>query len=169
MIVVAIIGLMAAFTLPALAQPYQTGSPNFYQDDTNAFTLTLTNGQGSLLAGKKLTLRQEHGLSLFVTVISSNPLAGNGKIGLDVTSDNTSYTTTQPLAFTFPNANYSNGVAQAAGVLTTNVYWTNFPPAVLNNVRGVQATLATNTLVGGGPTTNSVQYKLRYSYSISPP
>ena len=150
--------------LPAQADTFSVYQPNFYRQDTNATPLTLTNGQAATFpAGGtnsyKQTVRQNVGLSVFVTVISSNSVGGTGKLGFDLTPDGTVYTTTQPLTFTFPTA------AAVTGTLSTNTYWTNWPSTVLNNVRQIQLTTATNALVGGGPATNSATINLRYSYS----
>ena len=122
-----------------------------------------------------LTVRQNQGVSVFVTVISSNaclsPAAGAVTLGWDVSPDRLNDTTTQPLKFTVPTANsyYGAGSAVAtnlsAGLLATNVYWTNWPSAVLSNVRTLQLTTATNALENVGINTNSVIIQLRYSYS----
>lgn len=172
LVVIAIIGLLAAILLPAMtttarADVYQ---PNFYRQDTNATPFTLTNGGAATFAANSTNsyeqvVKQNNGLSVFVQVISSNSLAGNGTLGWDVTPDGSTYTTTEPLKFTFPQANTSNNVAQVSGLLATNLYWTNWPASTLNNVRDIQLTTATNALVGGGPTTNSCTYKVWYSYS----
>ena len=148
----------------AQAQPYSVYQPNFYRQDTNATPLTLTNGQARVFPANgtnsyEQTVRPNTGLSVFVMVVSSNSVAGNSKLGWDVSHDGTIYTTTQPLTFTFPTA------AAVTGTLSTNVYWTNWPGTVLNNVRDLQLTTATNALVGGGPTTNSATYYLWYSYN----
>jgi len=160
--------LLAAFLLPQVkaqgvpgTTPYQ---PNFYRTDTNASPLTLTNGGAAVFPANgtnsiEQTVKQNTGLSVFVTVISSNSVGGTGKVGWDVTYDGTVYTTTQPLSFSFPTA------AAVTGTLATNTYWTNWPAATLNNVRQIQWTTATNALVGGGPTTNTVKYTVTYSYS----
>ena len=160
-LVICILGLLAAIATPARAQVNQ---PNFIRSDTNAFPLLLTNGAAkTFTAGGtnsyKLTLKQNTGLSVFVTVISSNPAAGNVGLGWDLAGDTNTITTTQPLKFLVPAA------AATTGTLCTNVYWTNWPASVLSNVRYLQLTTATNALVGGGPTTNSVSLQLKYSYS----
>ncbi len=182
---VSLIVIMLELCQHAQAQAYQLNpqQPNFYRVDTNAgiFPLTLTNGgaanwvytaNGSISglnqptnAPYVLTLRQDKGLAVFVTVISSNSQGGLATIGFDVTPDRVTETTTQPLKFAVPTANYSNNLALTSGILTTNTYWTNWPAAVLSNLRTIQATTVTNALIGGGPTTNSVNIQLRYSYS----
>ena len=163
--------LMAALAIlalwkipPAQADTFSVYQPNFYRQDTNATPLTLTNGQAKVFPANgtnsyEQTVRQNTGLSVFVMVVSSNSVGGSGKLGWDVTDDGSLYTTTQPLTFTFPTA------AAVTGTLSTNVYWTNWPATVLNNVRQIQLTTATNALVGGGPTTNSATYYLWYSYN----
>ena len=169
MVLLAFLLLAALLLLPVPAQaqgvpgttPYQ---PNFYRTDTNASPLTLTNGGAAVFPQNgtnsiEQTVKQNTGLSVFVTVISSNSVGGTGKVGFDVTPDGTVYTTTQPLSLSFPTA------AAVTGTLATNVYWTNWPAATLNNVRQIQWTTATNALVGGGPTTNTVKYSVTYSYS----
>jgi hypothetical protein len=172
LLVLAIIALLSACFTPTQAQltptTYPDGAPNFNTPDNFATPLTLTNGQAVAFPANgtnslEKVIRQDHGLSVFVTVISSNGIGGNDTLTWDVTPDSTVYTTTHPFSWTFPTA------ASAPATLTTNVYWTNWPAAVLNNVRGIQLTGATNALVGGGPTTNSVTLKLSYSQSGNQP
>ena len=162
LLVIAIIALLAASALPAWADTpltYPTGAPNFMTPDTNGFPLLLAantttnfpaNGTNSL----EKYVRQDHGLSVFVTVISTNAGGTTETLGWDVTGDGTVYTANHPLTFAVP-----------ANFVGTNTYWTNWPATVLSNVRQIQLTTATNALVGGGPTTNSATYYLRYSYS----
>ena len=164
-LLLALLAVLALWKTPkAQADPYSVYQPNFYRQDTNATPLTLTNGQAKVFPANgtnsyEQTVRPNTGLSVFVTVVSSNSVGGTGKLGWDVTPDGNSYTTTQPLTFTFPTA------AAVTGALSTNTYWTNWPATVLNNVRQIQLTTATNALVGGGPTTNSATYYLWYSYN----
>lgn len=155
---------------------FQTGAPNFWRDDTNACPapgLALTNSQlTTFTAGGtnsfKLTLRQDHGLGIFVTCISSNPTGGGtGYLGWDVASDGTKFTTKQPFWFTFPVP------ASASAALVTNVYYTNIDRTVLNNARSLQLTAASNSLIAAsgsaGATvgnTNTIIVSLRYSYSV---
>jgi hypothetical protein len=149
---------------------FQVYQPNFYWTDTNAGPVTLTNGQairfpngpnsltnnnGTALL---VTAPQQRGLSVFVTVISSNSVGGPLNLGWDVTPDNNTFTTKEPLQFSVPTA------ANATGTLVTNTYWTNWSVATFNNVRSIQLSTATNGLVGGGPTTNSVTFWWTYSW-----
>jgi Tfp pilus assembly protein PilE len=142
LLVCLIISLLALCAMPAWSQPtalnYANNAPNTVSLDTNAFPLTLAasvgtnytaNGTNSL----DKTIRQDHGLSAFVTVISTNASATTVTLGWDVTGDGMSYTTTRPLQWTVP----SNFVG-------TNTYWTNWPNTTLNNLRQMQLTLATN-------------------------
>jgi hypothetical protein len=164
LVVVAIIGLFAALTLPAMGQglttlTYPGGAPNFWVQDTNAFPITLTNAQSATLAGAKKTLRQGKGLSAFATCVSSNTTVTTETIGFDVTYDGLRGTTTQPIKWTF------GPPASAQGTLTTNTFWTNFPAAYLDNVRTIQATTATNNTAGALAGSNSVTTTLTYSQS----
>ena len=152
---------------PAEAQPtspqvYPSAAPNFYRLDTNAISsLTLTNGQAVTFPGDgtnslEISVRQDHGLSMFVQVVSTNALSSAVKLGWDLSYDGniTNGTTTGPLTWTLP-----------ANFVGTNTYWTNFPASFLNNIRTLQLTSATNSLVGGGNTNTVRVTKLAYSYS----
>ena len=93
---------------------------------------------------------------MFVQVVSTNALSSAVKLGWDLSYDGniTNGTTTGPLTWTLP-----------ANFVGTNTYWTNFPASFLNNIRTLQLTSATNSLVGGGNTNTVRVTKLAYSYS----
>ena len=154
---------LAVTQLSAMADPtaltYPTGSPNFSTPDTNAIPLVLTNGAGVTFPANgtnslEKAVRQDHGLSVFVTVVTTNAAVGGQTLGWDTSPDGTLYTTTQPLKWTLP--------ANGAG---TNTYWTNWPAAQLNNVRDIQLTTVTNAAVGTGNTNTATITKLIYSQS----
>jgi Tfp pilus assembly protein PilE len=137
-----IISLLALCALPAWSQPttltYANGAPNFVTPDTNAFPLTLAASAGTNYTANGTnsldkTLRQDHGVSAFVTVISTNASATTVTLGWDVTEDGTSYTTTRPIQWAVP-----------ANFVGTNTYWTNWSSLQVNNLRQMQLTLATN-------------------------
>lgn len=143
---------------------YPEGAPNAYQLDAVAFPLTLTNGQSVTFPANgtnslDLTLRQDHGLSVFVQVASTNVNSAGTILGYDTTPDGTTYTTTRPLQLTVPG-----------NFVGTNVYWlTNWSALQVNNFRQIQLTLATNQLVGGGVSNAVVIQKVWYSYSANQP
>lgn len=163
LVVLAVIAILAVMLLPAMAQstPYSLApqQPNFYRQDTTEFPLTLANAGAAAWSfgatnSLKLTVRQDHGLSLFVRVASTNSTSSGVVAGFDVSPDGTNGTTTEPLQWTLPT-----------GYIGTNVYWTNLSPDYLNNVRAIQLTTLTNKAVGSG-NTNSVQI-LNFWYSYS--
>lgn len=160
LVVIAIIGLLMALTLSARAdntQPYAFApqQPNFYRLDSAAFPCVLTNG-GSLVfpAGGtnslKLPVRQDKGLSFFVRMGTTNPSTGSATLKWDLTPDGTNYTTSQPLQWVITPGNST----------TNGLWWTNIPPAVLNNVRAIQLTGFSNNFTNWWWGTN-----LWYSYS----
>jgi competence protein ComGC len=162
LVVVAIIGLLSLFMLPAAAQQYQTGQPNFVTPDTNAAAFTLTSGQTqTFTAGGTNTLaktiRQNQGLGLFLTVWQTNSIAStttNYTVKFDTTGDGTTWTkgTGQyPIVWT---------VSLAGAGVSTNTFWTNLPPAVLNNIRKIQATST------GTTASNNIFGSLQYSQSV---
>ena len=164
-IVVLLALLFAPLSHAALATlTYPEGAPNAYQLDVYAFPLTLTNGQAVTFPANgtnslDLTIRQDHGLSLFAQVVSTNVNSAPTTLGFDTTPDGTVYTTTRPLIATVPG-----------GFVGTNVYWlTNWTSAQVNNFRQMQLTLASNNVVGGGVSNAVVVQKFWYSYSANQP
>jgi hypothetical protein len=167
---VIVTGCCAAITLAGLcladAQPvtftYPEGGPNAYVLDPAAFPLTLTNGQSVTFPADGTnslaqSVRQDHGLSVFVTVASTNALSDSTILGFDTTPDGITFTTTHPLLLTVPG-----------NFVGTNTYWlTNWPSTQINNLRQIQLTLATNQLVGGGVSNAVVIKKFWYSYSVN--
>ena len=154
---------VAAVHADSTTLTYPTGSPNFNTPDTLAIPLVLTNGAGAAFPANgtnslEKAVRQDHGLSVFVTVVTTNASAAGQTLGWDTTPDGALYTTTQPLKWTLP--------ANGAG---TNSYWTNWPATVLNNVRGLQLTTATNAAVGTGNTNTARITALIYSQSGNAP
>ena len=168
LLTIAILGLLAALTLPAQAQlatntagNYQTGQPNFYYNDTNATAFTLTNNQtqtftaGSTNTYQK-TLRQNQGLTLMLAVWQTNSVAStttNYTVKFDVTSDGQTWTKgggAYPITWT---------VSLAGQGVSTNVYWTNIPATTLSNLRKIQATQTSTTA------SNNIYGALLYSQS----
>ncbi len=105
LLIVAIIGLLAAFMQPAQAQGlvalnYPKGSPTFFTADTNAASFALTNNQTQTLTAGGTntlikTLRQGKGLSLFLTVWQTNSVAStttNYTVGFDVFGNASTWT-----------------------------------------------------------------------------
>lgn len=154
LVVIAIIGIFAAFFAAffAASAHADTFQPNYWVTDTNTTTLTVSNAQGKAVSGAKFVIRQDKGLSEFVRVVSTNATATSVTIGHDVTYDGTNGTTTHPIGFTVP-----------ANFVGTNVYWTNYPPAYLNNIRTIAATSATNNTAGTIPGSNSVTATVTWS------
>ena len=164
-----VLACLAALALEDVNQPaeatgqvYPSAAPNFYRLDTNAISaLTLTNGANVTFPpdgtnSLEISIRQDHGLSVFVQVISTNALSVAETLHWDTSFDGniTNGTTTGPIAFTVP-----------ANFVGTNEYWTNFPASYLNNISTIQLTSCTNAAVGGG-NTNTVRIgRLAYSYS----
>ncbi len=148
-LVVAIIGLLAALLIPAQAQlassttiGFQTGQPNFFNLDTNSASFALTNNQTqTFTAGGnntyKKTIRQKQGLSLFLAVWQTNSVAStttNYTVKLDTTGDGSTWTKgngAYPFTWT---------VSLTGAGASTNVFWTNIPATTLDNVRQVQCT-----------------------------
>jgi hypothetical protein len=143
---------------------YPEGAPNSAPLDTYAFPLTLTNGQAVTFPANGTnsldqTIRQDHGLSVFVQVVSTNINSAPTVLGFDVTPDGVSYTANHPLQATVPG-----------GFVGTNIYWlTNWTSLQVNNFRQIQLTFATNNLVGGGVSNAVVVQKFWYSYSANQP
>jgi len=169
LLVCAIIGLLAALTLPARAQlnsavtapPYQTGQPNFFNLDTNSTSFALTNNQTQTFTAGGTntyikTIRQNQGLSLFLAVWQTNSVPStttNYSVAFDVTGDGATWTRglgAHPFIWT---------VSLAGAGPSTNVFWTNLPPALLSNLRKMQATQTSTTA------SNSVFGALGYSQS----
>ncbi len=167
-LVVAIIGLLAAMILPAEAQlstatgVYQTGQPNFAYNDTNYASFALTNNQTlTYTAGGTntyiKTLRQNQGISLFLAVWQTNTVAStttNYTVKFDVTGDGSTWTkgTNGQFPFTWTVPCVGLGVG-------TNVFWTNIPSTVFSNVRKIQATQVSTTA------SNNIYGALMYSQS----
>ena len=162
--VVFTIGLFALLVTPVTqadnTSPYNLApqQPNFYRTDTNAFPLTLTNGQAKTFSGtNSLTIyvRQDRGLSLFAPSLVTTNTNCVPVFGFDVTYDGTNGTTTHPIQ-------WGPLISSAA----TNGCWTNFSRDYLNNVRTVQCTWVSNAMPGAIPGSNSIYIpKLIYSYS----
>ncbi len=166
LLIVAIIGLLAAFMQPAQAQGlvalnYPKGSPTFFTADTNAASFALTNNQTQTLTAGGTntlikTLRQGKGLSLFLTVWQTNSVAStttNYTVGFDVFGNASTWTRgngATPFTWTVPLA--------GAGA-STNTFWTNLPPSVLDNISAIQATKTSTTA------SNNIFGQLNYSQS----
>jgi hypothetical protein len=145
------VAFLAALALPALAQtsPYNLGpqQPNFYRSDTNQFPFAMTGSPVTLTNVLKLTLRQDKGLSIFVSAHATTNSTAATTLLYDVTANGINYTTFEPIAVTFA----LNGTNEV-------VFWTNFPASVVNNLRAIKCT-SVNGPAGG------VVDSLIYSYS----
>jgi hypothetical protein len=135
--------------------------PNFYRSDTNGFPLSVGGTIGAV-TGKalsygtnslKLTLRQDHGLSVFASITASNSTATACAVlpvtfGFDISPDGTNFT-----AGTFPGLapplTFTANLVVPASSTNTYIYWTNYPATVLNNLRAVQCTSCTNAYTNG--------------------
>ena len=156
LLVCLIIGLLAVCALPAKAQGLQPFQPNYLTTPTNLtatgwFTnvssFTLTNGQYLVLtSGGADTIRQYNGESLLDSVTWTNPAITSAGLTKwwDVTADGSNYTTTHPFV-TFTPQNGTN----------SSVSWTNLPIQTLDNVRYIKLYAVSNSLVGGGPASNT--------------
>lgn len=152
---------------PTVLTPVGQQTPNAMTPDNTAFPLVLTNGQSVTITGGSTNslakaVRQDHGMSVFATVTSTNAASVGQYLYFDVTGDGTAYTANHPFAFYVP----SNFVG-------TNTYWTNWPATSFNNFRKVQFTGASNSITGtagaAGSNTNTVTLKLSYSQSTAYP
>jgi hypothetical protein len=155
LLLVALFGLLAALALPASAQlstnsaagVYQTGQPNFANNDTNA-AYALTNNQTLIYTAGSTntyikTIRQNQGLGLFLAVWQTNSVAStttNYTVRFDVTGDGTTWTSGTngrwPITWT---------VSLAGLGASTNVFWTNLPATLVSNFRKIQMTSPTTT------------------------
>jgi prepilin-type N-terminal cleavage/methylation domain-containing protein len=166
LVVIAVLGLLAALMIPSVqadTSPYSLApqQPNFFVTDTNATSFALTNNQTkTFTAGgtntTPITVRQDHGISLFLTVWQTNSVAStttNYTVAFDLTGDAVTWTGgngAYPISWT---------VSLASQGASTNTYWTNLSAAQLNNIRQMQATKASTTA------SNNIFGKLTYSYS----
>ena len=166
LLIICIIGLLAAMILPATAQlagtsiTPQTGQPNFFYVDTNYPNFALTNNQTKTYTAGGTntyikTLRQNQGVGLFLAVWQTNSVAStttNYTVKWDTTGDGSTWTAgngATPFTWTVP----------VTGGVGTNVYWTNLPASVVNNLRKVQATSVSTTA------SNNIYGALGYSQS----
>lgn len=152
---------------PTTLAPVGVQTPNNFTSDTIATPLTLTNGQSvTFTAGGTnslaKTIRQDHGISVFVTVISTNTLSVGTLLGWDITPDGIIFTANHPFQMFVPS-----------NFIGTNTYWTNWPATTANNFRKIQLDQATNSILGAagaaGSNTNTVKIIVGYSQSAAAP
>lgn len=164
-----IIAALLPWVMPKVARADATGTtpyqPNFYRSDTNACPFVLTNGGALLFPGDatnslEFTIRQNQGLGIFVTVVSTNSKSVGVNLGWDLSYNGniTNGTTTQPFQWGVP-----------ANFVGTNTYFTNIDRAFFNNFRTAQLTTASNNITGAagaaGSNTNTVTIqKIVYTY-----
>lgn len=168
-IMLAITAILAVFAMPAQAQ-FGNGGLTTYQPNyltiptnitvsgvfTNATSFSLTNGQYlAVTSGGTDVIRQNTGESIFASVTTTNAAATSATLYFDVTADGTNYTTFHPFALTIPTP----GVGTFIG-------WSNYSTLVMNNVRNVKFTAATNAAVGTGNTNTATVNWLQFSRSV---
>lgn len=171
LVVLAIVAiLVATMTGRAHAQATITSyfaspqQPNGGVVDTNDFPLTITNGgmtiipQSTNTPNNVFVLRQNVGLGLFInlTVTNANTATTNGYVllWLDFSGDGTSNTITGETNGVWDGQIQHGALFQAwytamPESTDTFVLWTNLPNTIVNNVRDVRISAASNSLPTG--------------------
>lgn len=131
MIVLAIIGLLAAFTLTAKAQ-YQ---PNFYQNILTNGTVQIATAAATNTSAlsKPVYVRQGKGISFLPYCAGTNSATANTWYFFDVTADGTNWSTTMPLQGSVA----LNGTTGSRGYIL-------FDYSELDNVRAIRLAQITN-------------------------